>query len=100
METTVQELKSRLDSAENVVVVDVREEYEYEEFNIGSTHIPLAELISRIDEIPATKSEQIVVICRSGGRSGQAQMLLQSLGYTDVVNLKGGLLAWREAFNV
>lgn len=100
METTVQELKSRLDNAENIAVVDVREQYEYEEFNIGSTHIPLVELMSRMDEIPATKEDEIIVVCRSGGRSGQAQMLLQSLGYTNVVNLKGGLLAWREAFNV
>lgn len=100
MEITVQELKNRLDSGEKVVVVDVRELYEYEEFNIDSIHIPLAELMGRLDEIPAAKEEEVVVICRSGGRSSQAQLLLRSLGYTDVVNLTGGLLAWRETFNV
>lgn len=98
MEITVQELKARLDAGDNVKVIDVREPHEYEEFNIGVPNIPLGEVAFRTDEI-GDKEEEIIMLCRSGGRSGNAQKLLTQMGYTRVINLKGGMLAWQEAFN-
>ncbi len=97
MEITVQELKARLDAGEDITVIDVREPYEYEEMNIGVPNIPLGELAFRTDEL-GDKSSEIIMLCRSGARSGNAQKLLSQLGFTNVINMKGGMLAWQEAF--
>lgn len=97
MEITVQELKKRLDAGEDLTVIDVREPYEYDEFNIGVTNIPLGDLAFRTEEL-GEKSDEIIMLCRSGARSGNAQKLLTQMGFTQVVNLKGGMLAWQEAF--
>ncbi|GAA5220836.1 rhodanese-like domain-containing protein [Membranihabitans marinus] len=94
MEITVQQLKERLDKNENINLIDVREIFEYEEANIGGRLIPLGELMDEIDDLEDLKSEEIIVMCRSGNRSGKAQMLLESLGFENVLNLKGGMLAW------
>lgn len=95
---TVQELKQRMDAQEKLHVIDVREEYEFDEFNIGAKLIPLGELPDRLDEIEGIKDEEIIIHCRSGARSGRAKDYLTSLGYTKVRNLIGGMLAWQEAF--
>lgn len=94
MEITVQQLKERLDKNENLNLIDVREIFEYEEANIGGRLIPLGELMDEVDDLEDLKSEEIIVMCRSGNRSGKAQMLLESLGFENVLNLKGGMLAW------
>lgn len=98
MDITVKELKSRLDAGEKFVFIDVREPWEYEEFNIGATLIRLGDLINRSWELEAHKNDEIVVHCRSGARSGQAQAMLQAQGFTNVRNLEGGVLAWKDAF--
>lgn len=96
-EIDVRTLKTRLDAGDEFVFVDVREPHEYEEFNLGADLIPLATLPDRLDDLGADKSEPIVVHCRSGKRSAQAQRYLESQGFTDVSNVTGGVLAWREA---
>lgn len=95
---TVQELKERMDAQEKLNIIDVREEYEFDEFNIGATLIPLGELADRIDEIEGLKDEELIVHCRSGARSGRAKDYLTSLGFTKVRNLIGGMIAWQQAF--
>lgn len=92
---TVQELHDRMQKNENLIVIDVREGYEYEEFNINAKHIPLAEVPSRMAEISEDKNAEIIVHCRSGARSNQAKMYLMSEGFTNVRNLLGGMLAWQ-----
>ena len=77
-------------------MIDVREEHEYEEFNIGATLIPLGEIADRLDEIEHLKNEEIIIHCRSGARSGRAQQYLESEGFTNVRNLIGGMLAWQD----
>ncbi|AKP52724.1 rhodanese-like domain-containing protein [Cyclobacterium amurskyense] len=91
----VEELKSRLDKKEQFVFLDVRETYEYEDDNLGAINIPLAQLPNKLSEIEKYKDEEIIVHCRSGARSGNAKVFLESKGYTKVRNVLGGILAYR-----
>jgi rhodanese-related sulfurtransferase len=94
---TVEELKSRLDAGEQLHIIDVREPHENAEFNIGGTLIPLGKVQTmQIDEIEDLKNEELIVYCRSGNRSGQACLFLDTLGFKNTKNLTGGMLAWQE----
>lgn len=96
-EITPTELKQRLDRGDRPVIIDVREPHEWEITNLeqhGARLIPLAEVPERLDEID--RQADVVVHCRSGGRSGKAVEYLQSQGYERLQNLKGGLLAWSD----
>jgi rhodanese-related sulfurtransferase len=75
---TVQELIERMEKGEKLNIIDVREVYENEEFNIGATLIPLGELPGRLDELAHLKNEEIIVHCRSGARSNNAKMYMMS----------------------
>ncbi|MHA8075719.1 rhodanese-like domain-containing protein [Aquirufa sp. TARAVU-A1A] len=97
MDITIEELKERLDKGENLNLIDVREEYEFDEFNIGAKLIPLGELPDRLEEIEAWKDQEVLVHCRSGARSGRAKEYLASEGFTNVRNVLGGMLAWQAA---
>ncbi len=96
-EINVQELKARLDSGDTFTFVDVREPHEYEEFNIGAKLIPLGTIPDALKEF-GDKNSEIILHCRSGARSGNAQRYLESQGFTNVTNVQGGVLAWRDAF--
>jgi adenylyltransferase/sulfurtransferase len=93
---TVQELKRRLDAHEDVFVLDVREPHEVQIVNIGAPLIPLGQLANRVGELTPQKGREIVVHCKSGGRSQKAALILKSAGFTHVENLAGGILAWAE----
>lgn len=96
---TVQELKKRLDAGDqSFVFIDVREPYEYQEFNLGAQLIPLGNIPNAIADFEEHKADEIVVHCRSGARSGQAKMFMMQNGFTNVRNLEGGVLAWQSAF--
>jgi len=96
---SVEELKSRMDAGEELHVLDVREPNEYEEYNIGAKLIPLGEVqAGQIDEIEDWKDKEVIVHCRSGKRSAMAASYLESLGFTNVKNLTGGMLDWQEKF--
>ena len=87
------------DNGEKLNILDVREPYENTEFNIGGTLIPLGKIQSmQTEEIDNWKNEEVIIYCRSGNRSGQACMILQSAGFTNVRNLTGGMLEWRDKF--
>lgn len=96
MDISVQDLKARLDAGEEFNFLDVREEYEYEEDNLGALSIPLGELPDRLEEIEDWKEQEVIVHCRSGARSGKAQAFLQAQGFTNVRNVLGGILAYNE----
>ena len=87
-------LKSRLDGGENLFLLDVRDEYEYELSNIGGHLIPLPELSKRIAELDVTR--EIVALCKMGSRGVKAVELLQKQGFTNVSNLRGGIYAWSD----
>jgi rhodanese-related sulfurtransferase len=92
-EITVQELKKRIDSKEDFQLIDVREPFEYEMSNIGGELIPLATVLNNTDKIQ--KDKPVIVYCRSGARSASAiHALEQKFGYTNLLNLKGGIRAW------
>ncbi|UII30125.1 rhodanese-like domain-containing protein [Fulvivirga ulvae] len=93
LEVTAEELKRRLDSKEDLFIIDVRECWEYDEINLGVTNIPLGELPQHLSELPS-KSTEIIVHCQSGRRSGQAQKYLTKQGFSQVASLKGGLDAY------
>jgi len=94
---SIDELKARMEQGEALHIVDVREEYEFDEFNIGAQLIPLGELADRLDEIEDLKETELIVHCRSGARSGRAKEYLESEGFNKVRNLIGGMLAWQAA---
>ncbi|MEO5890643.1 MAG: rhodanese-like domain-containing protein [Ferruginibacter sp.] len=98
---SVEEVKTRIDAGENLHILDVREPYENAEFNIGGSLIPLGEVQSlQLDDIEDWKDDEVIVYCRSGNRSGQACFYLESAGFTNVKNLTGGMLEWRNKFNI
>jgi rhodanese-related sulfurtransferase len=96
MDITVAELKERLDKGEDLNFYDVREEHEYEEDNLGAILIPLGELPDHLDELEEIKDEEIIIHCRSGARSGKARDFLESRGFSNVRNVLGGILAYRQ----
>jgi rhodanese-related sulfurtransferase len=80
----------------DVVILDVREPYEWEEVHIpGATLIPMSEIPARIQEIPTDKT--VIVQCRSGNRSSQVTDYLRQQGMTNVHNLSGGMNEWQAA---
>jgi adenylyltransferase/sulfurtransferase len=94
---TVQELKVRRDRGDDLFVLDVREPYEYQIANIGGTLIPQNEVPRRLADID--RNREIVVQCRSGGRSQRIAEFLAQQGYPNVKNLAGGILAWADAID-
>ncbi len=92
---SVQELHERIAGGEKINLVDVREPMENAEFNIGGQLIPLGKIQAMdTDDIDHLKNEELIVYCRSGNRSGQACMFLESMGFTNTKNLQGGMLSW------
>jgi rhodanese-related sulfurtransferase len=97
-EISAQELKSRIDRGETLNLLDVREEWEYQEFNIGAKNVPLSAFLNRLDELKDWKDEEVIVHCKMGGRTMQAAAILQQAGFKNVVIYKGGMDEWITAF--
>ena len=96
---TPEELKQRLDNGEQLNIVDVREPHEHADFNIGGTLVPLGQIQAmQTDELDDLKDKEVIVYCRSGNRSGQAAMILETMGFQNVKNLVGGMLSWEQKF--
>jgi len=96
-EITPEELKTRLDAGDVPLMVDVRETFERDIADLpehGQLRIPTGHFLQRMDEIDP--EQEVVVYCRSGGRSEWAAKLLLQKGYGKVLNLRGGVLAWRQ----
>ena len=93
-EITATELKQRLDTGEDIQIIDVREAHEVAVAKIPDTiHIPLGQIIERMLEIDPNR--ETVVHCKMGGRSWRAIEALQRSGFTgSLTNLKGGIIAW------
>jgi adenylyltransferase/sulfurtransferase len=94
-ETTVEELKARLDKGDQVFILDVRNPEEYQICRIaGSVLLPLPELPHRFRELD--KDREMIIHCKSGMRSAKAIQFLHQQGFTKLKNLKGGILAWAD----
>ena len=95
-EITPLDLKKRLDKGDKLPLLDVREAPELAICQLpGNVHIPMSQLQARIDELDSYKQNDIVVYCRSGGRSAQCVQYMRRLGYK-AINLAGGILAWSD----
>ena len=95
---TSEELKQRIENGEALNIIDVREEWEHDEFNIGGKLIPLATVPGHIESLSNLKEEEVIVYCRSGNRSGKAKQVFVSNGFTKVRNLLGGMLEWQSKY--
>lgn len=93
-ELTVQDLKEKKDNNDSFTLLDVREEFEFHISNIDGQLIPLDQLNDRLNELD--KEKEVVVMCRTGGRSAKACELLTENGFKNVSNLKGGVNAWAQ----
>ncbi|MEX0879726.1 MAG: rhodanese-like domain-containing protein [Thermoanaerobaculia bacterium] len=94
-ELTVEELKAMRDRGEALVLVDVREPREWSISDLpGSVKIPLVTLAESLEKL--SKDDEIVVYCRTGGRSGNAVQFLMQNGYEKAKNLAGGINKWAE----
>jgi adenylyltransferase/sulfurtransferase len=91
---TVKELKRRIDAGEEVQLIDVREPYEYQIAQIGGKLIPQNDVPQRLADID--RDREVVVHCKSGGRSQRIAEFLKQSGYPRVVNVAGGILAWSD----
>jgi adenylyltransferase/sulfurtransferase len=91
---SVKDLKRRMDAGENLLILDVREPFEYQIANIGGKLIPQNEVPQRLSEID--RNREIIVQCKSGGRSQRIAEFLRQSGYPKVANLAGGILAWSD----
>jgi rhodanese-related sulfurtransferase len=88
------ELKQWTDSGKDYLLIDIRENWEREAYNIGGLHIPMGELTGRINEIP--KDKDVVLYCEKGIRSVIAIQRLETLEFHNLFNLSGGMKAWKE----
>lgn len=96
---SVGDLYKRIQSGEKLNLIDVREPFEHDDFNIGGLLLPLGEIrVGETAPIDHLKNEEVILYCRSGNRSGQAALLLESQGFAHTVNVVGGMLAWKEVF--
>ncbi|MBL0103846.1 MAG: rhodanese-like domain-containing protein [Bacteroidetes bacterium] len=91
-EVTVQELKDKLERKEDFQLIDVREPFEFEICNLKGELIPMGIILSETEKI--SKDKPVIIHCKSGGRSGVIVNELEKQGYTNVYNLKGGILAY------
>jgi rhodanese-related sulfurtransferase len=92
---TVIELKNRIDAGEDLNIIDVREPWEFEEFNINAKLIPLGDLQGKLDDLDSWMDQEVIVHCKSGGRSAAAVDYMTRQGFKNARNLTGGMLAWQ-----
>ncbi len=96
---SVEQLKERLNAGEQLNVLDVREADEYAEANIGAKLLPLSQLRNMdADAIEDWKDSEVIVHCRSGKRSIEACMLLETMGFAKTVNVLGGIMDWQQKY--
>ncbi|MEM7101825.1 MAG: rhodanese-like domain-containing protein [Bacteroidota bacterium] len=92
------EFKAKLDKSEDFVLIDVREAWEHQEFNMGGENIPLGVLTLKLDDLEEAREKEVIVYCKMGGRSGMAKQILIQSGFTNVRNLLGGADSWIATF--
>lgn len=93
----VADLKIRMDAGEKINLIDVREPDENQAFNIGGILLPLGSILTmRTEDIDHLKSEEVICYCKSGQRSMQASLMLETMGFMNVKNLVGGMTEWQR----
>lgn len=96
---TSEELKQRKDNGEDLVLLDVREPAEVEEYNLGGISLPLPKIQRmQTEDIDDLKEKEVICYCRSGKRSMMAILVLEQLGFENVRNLEGGVEEYRQKY--
>lgn len=96
MDISARELKERIDAGTTPIMIDVREPHEWEMQHLDGVHkISLGDLPTQLNELAQYKDQEVVLICRSGGRSGRATAFLQQQGFSNARNLLGGMIGWK-----
>lgn len=99
MNISASEFASRHQKSSTLILLDVREQLEFNTYNLGGKNIPLGTLIRDMEELEYGKDEEIIVICQHGLRSETARQALSRHGYKNVRNLIGGIVGIRK-FNI
>ena len=97
---TPEQLKQKIDNHENMILIDVRTQPEYtgELGHIkGTVLLPVQDITSWISNYDNDKDKEIIMICRSGNRSGRATQYFLDNGFKDVYNMEGGMIGWNKA---
>lgn len=90
---SVIELQQKINNHDDFILIDVRESFEREHFNIGGIHIPMQTIFERVNEIP--KDKNVILYCQKGIRSMIViQRLSEKFNYQNLINLQGGMDAW------
>lgn len=98
---SAKEVKERQDAGEQLNLLDVREPDECAAFNIGGIQIPLGKVRAReVEKIEDLKEEELICYCRSGGRSAMAGLVLEQLGFKNIKNMVGGVIAYQKLSKV
>ena len=93
---SVHEADERRGDEGGALLVDVRELNEYEELRVeGAALVPVSQFAARFEELPRDRA--LLMLCRSGARSGRATAFLLQQGFSDVSNVEGGMIAWKNA---
>lgn len=94
---SVSDLLKRLQAGEKPLIIDVREPHEFEAGHIeGAKLMPLGSVEQSVATAGIAKEQEIILICRSGNRSAQAYRKLEALGYTNLINVNGGMNDWAK----
>ena len=93
LQITPKELHAWIAAGKDFLLIDIREDWEHEAFNIGGMHIPMGEIPAHLKEIP--KDKDVVMYCEKGIRSTITIQRLEQFGYNNIYNLSGGMKAWR-----
>ena len=89
------QLQQKITNKEEIFLIDVRETFEHEDFNIGGVLIPLNEVIQNLNQIPIDRP--VILYCKKGIRSHIAiERLQQKFAFTNLINLEGGIEAWKR----
>jgi rhodanese-related sulfurtransferase len=92
---TPEEIKKRMEQGETLTLIDVREDEEVAAGMIpGAIHIPMGEIPERHNEL--SRTDEVILVCRSGARSGRVQEYLEAEGFTGLKNMIGGMLGWEK----
>lgn len=95
-EVSPNDLKQWIEQGKELVLIDVREPFEREAFNIGGIHIPMNEVMKRMNEMKSINDIPVVVYCEKGIRSSVVIQRLEQLGFQNLYNLSGGMSAWKK----
>lgn len=97
LEIDVQQVKAKLDSGESILLLDCREQDEYDLVHLAnSVLLPMSDIQNRLDELNSYRDIPLIVYCHFGGRSLQVAQWLQHQGFDDVLSMSGGIDAWAE----